>query len=144
MSYTPEMTPSIFTYMGEVLGIRLTSESDAFKAVTKGIATRNYLAISKVLSFPIDLVGPETTIRRRVAKKETFNESESEKIVRVARVYAEAVELFGDRQMAIDWFKRPAEYVRGSAPITPMALAATDAGARIVESHIRRTANGIY
>ncbi|MDB5969455.1 MAG: hypothetical protein JWQ90_1905 [Hydrocarboniphaga sp.] len=133
---------NVFTRIGRLLDLKVDSEVDVIRVVTQGITVRTYKRIANKLRFPANMVAPESTVRRRLTSSGRFNEAESERVVRLARVFSEAVGLFGDESAALEWFNTPAEYLRDQAPITPMALAATDAGARLVESHISRTAYG--
>jgi putative toxin-antitoxin system antitoxin component (TIGR02293 family) len=89
-------------------------------------------------------VAPESTVRRRLSANARFTEAESERLIRLARVYAEAVELFGDEDCALQWLNRADTYIPGQPPVTPIRLAVKDSGARLIESHIRRTAHGIF
>lgn len=132
----------IFTRMGRLLDLKVDSELDVIHAVSRGITGRSYKRVATKLRFPANLVAPESTVRRRLVVGGRFTAAESERVVRLTRVFSEAVELFGDEGAAVEWFNTPAEYLRNQAAITPMALAATDAGARLMESHIRRTAYG--
>lgn len=141
----PAQAPeSVLGHMSKLLDLKLDSESDTVRVITSGLTARTYKRVARRLKFPATLVAPESTVRRRLSSKGRFTEAESERVVRLARVYAEAVQLFGDEDAALDWFKTPARYLSGGPDITPMALSATDAGARLIESHIRRTAHGIF
>lgn len=133
---------SVFTRMGRLLDLKVDSEADVIQLVTRGISSRTYKRVATRLGLPANLVAPESTVRRRLVIGGRFTEAESERVVRLARVFSEAVELFGDESAALEWFNTPADYLRDQAPVTPMALASTDAGARLVESHINRTAFG--
>ena len=135
---------SVFTHMSKLLDRKVVSETDTLRVVSGGITARTYKRVHAKLNFPTTLVAPETTVRRRLVNKSRFTQVESERLVRLVRVYSEAVQLFGDEGMALEWLNAPAEFLPGEDPITPMTLAATDAGARLVESHIRRTAHGIF
>lgn len=135
---------SVFTRMGELLDLKLGSESDTVRVIANGITPRTYKRVVGRLKFPVTLVAPESTVRRRLSTNSRFTQGESERVIRLTRVYAEAVELFGNAEAALQWLKTPATYLQGQPPITPMELAASDAGARLIESHIRRTAHGIF
>lgn len=141
---SPTGIESVYSRMGKLLDIKLESESDAFRVVASGIPIRSYKRVAERLNFTADLVAPSSTVRRRLVNNSPFSVAESERIVRLTRVFAEAVELFGDEKVALSWFRAPADYLEGEPPISPMALAATDAGARLIESRIRRTAYGIF
>jgi putative toxin-antitoxin system antitoxin component (TIGR02293 family) len=134
---------TVFTRMGRLLDLKLESDADAIRLVNKGVPVHAYKHVAEKLRFPVNLVAPESTVRRRLTEGR-FSEVESERVVRVARVFAEAVELFGDEDMALTWFTTPADYLEGAEPVTPMTLAATDNGARLIESRILRTAHGMF
>lgn len=134
---------TVFTRMARLLDLKLESDADAVRLVTQGLSVHSYKRMADKLRFPANLVAPESTVRRRLTEGR-FSEVESERVIRVARVFAEAVELFGDEDMALTWFTTPADYLEGDAPVTPLALAATDNGARLIESRIQRTAHGMF
>lgn len=63
---------------------------------------------------------------------------------RIARVVAEAIELFGDEKAALAWLNTAADFLHDGNEVTPIKLAETASGARLVESLIQRTAHGIF
>lgn len=130
--------------MSKLLGLKLDTECDLVRIVAKGVSARTYRRIEGKLKFPAILVTSESTVRRRLASNSRFTAAESERIVHLTRIFAEAVQLFGKEDAALKWFNTPANYVPGQMPITPMTLAASDCGARLIASHIHRTAWGIY
>jgi putative toxin-antitoxin system antitoxin component (TIGR02293 family) len=147
MSALPDLpvhTKSVFAQMSKLLGLRLDSERDVIRVVATGISTHAYRRAVGKLKFPAILVGPERTVRRRLASNSRFTAAESERIVRLTRVFAEVLQLFGNEEAALKWLNTPGNYVPKHIPVTPMTLAATDSGARLVESYIYRTAHGIY
>ena len=88
-----------------------------------------------------DLVAiPARTLQRRKVQGR-LDPDESDRLLRVARVFAMALELFeGDARAAHDWFQTPARALGGEEPIR---LAATDLGAREVEALIERLEHGV-
>lgn len=141
----PTQAESVFVRMGRLLDLELNSESDAVRAVAAGIPARAYRRAAYKLKFPANLVAPESTLRRRLSTPGArFTEAESERLIRLARVYAEAVELFGGEEPALQWLNTAQPLVSGEPAITPLRLAAGDSGARLVESCMRRTAHGIF
>jgi uncharacterized protein (DUF2384 family) len=52
--------------------------------------------------------------------------------------------LFGDDKAAQEWLNTPEDYLKNQRPITPLTLAASDAGARLIEAHLLRTAHGVF
>ncbi|HET6629061.1 MAG TPA: antitoxin Xre/MbcA/ParS toxin-binding domain-containing protein [Woeseiaceae bacterium] len=134
----------MFAHMSMLLDVKLSSESDAVRLATLGVSTRSYRRVARKLGIPPSLVAPESTVRRRLSTNARFSEAESERLIRLTRIYAEAVELFGNEQQALDWLNTPETFISGQPPVTPMQLAAKDSGARLLEAHIRRTAHGIF
>lgn len=134
---------TVFEVIGKVLGVSIQSEQDALRAVTAGLPVRAYRKADRLLDFPADLIGSETSIRRRLTDKSALSAIESERLVRVLRVFAEAVQLFGAEDKAVDWMKRPARYLQDSPAISPLELSSTDSGARLIENQLRRTAYGM-
>jgi putative toxin-antitoxin system antitoxin component (TIGR02293 family) len=137
-------TDSVFARMARLLDVKLGSEMDAVRVVAAGLTANSYNRAFNKLGFSPSLVAPESTIRRRLAAKGRFTPAESERLVRIARVYSEAVELFGDEAAALRWLTTAEEYLRDQKPVTPLQLSATDSGARLIESHLRRTAHGMF
>ncbi len=134
----------VYEQMSQLMDLRINSEIDILNAVRSGITPRTYRRVSARLHIPENLVGPETTIRRRLSNNDRLTEAESERFVRVLRLFAQAKSLFQDHDAAMRWFSTPADYVRGQPPMTPMSMAKTDAGTRLIESHMRRTAYGFF
>jgi putative toxin-antitoxin system antitoxin component (TIGR02293 family) len=59
----------------------------------------------------------------------------------MARVYANAVEMIGDREKAIEWLHTPNRALGGERPLDQLD---TDTGTRIVEDILGRIAYGVY
>ena len=86
-----------------------------------------------------ELVLPRKTFANR-RKLGRLTPEQSDRLVRVARVVAEAEENFGSREIAHRWLRRPSDALDGEAPLK---LLDTDEGARMVETLILRIAHGI-
>jgi putative toxin-antitoxin system antitoxin component (TIGR02293 family) len=67
--------------------------------------------------------------------------SESDRTVRVARVYANAVEMIGDAEKAIEWLRTPNRALGGERPLDQLD---TDVGAQMVDDVLGRIAYGVY
>ena len=61
--------------------------------------------------------------------------------VRMARVCANAVEMIGDQDKAIEWLGTPNRALGGGRPLDQLD---TDTGARMVEDILGRIAYGVY
>lgn len=136
--------PAVYGTMGELFDLELQSEGDAVRLAEAGVPSKAYKRAARVLQFPASLIAPETTVRRRLKANARFTEAESERLIRLARVYAEAVQLFGDDAAALRWLNTPQAFIAGDPPIAPLHLAAKDAGARLIEGLLRQTAHGVF
>jgi putative toxin-antitoxin system antitoxin component (TIGR02293 family) len=67
------------------------------------------------------------------AERLTLSSEESDRAVRLLRIYARAEEAIGNCQDAIHWLRKPQDELRGE---TPLLLVKTDAGARAVEARL--------
>lgn len=79
-------------------------------------------------------IHPRTLARRRLQKR--LRPDESDRLSRVARVAAQAVDVLGSEVNAVAWLRQPNRALAGEAPLH---LLATDLGTRRVEallSHI--------
>lgn len=147
---------TIYVRMGEMLGMPIRSEADAWCIVKSGIPTENYVQLVTRLRLAPNAVVSETTLRRRLsqapAQKGTsarhhvarLNPAETERVMRITRVVADATELFGTEKAALQWLKNPGDFLGDETQVTPMKLAETDSGARLVELLIQRSANGFF
>ena len=84
------------------------------------------------------IMAPKALSERR--RRGGLTPEQSEKVVRVARVFAEALETFGSRDKALTWMRRGCAVLGGKAPID---LLDTDEGAGLVESLLGRIAHGL-
>lgn len=82
----------------------------------------------------------ERTFKRRLANRETLKPSEADAVSRLLRVTQAAVRAFGEEDFARKWLNLPVPSLNGAIPIE---LAATDAGAREVETVLGRFMHGI-
>lgn len=83
---------------------------------------------------------PERTLVRR-KREGLLNSEESAKLVRVARVYERAGEVFEDPEVALDWLKSANPSFSGEAP---MSLLDTEIGAESVMDTLGRIEHGVF
>ena len=84
---------------------------------------------------------PLRTLTRRLASNSRLTPAESDRTVRLAQVYATAVETLGDDERAASWLKTPNRVLRGGRPLDQLD---TDPGVREVEDVLGRIAYGVY
>ena len=128
-----------------LLGLEDVDPADIVRRIKEGLAfgsletfqenTRLSTAdVASLVSIP-----PRTLQRRKSEGR--LDPNESDRLLRVARLFAKALDLFeGDAEAAQDWFHRPARGLGGEPPIE---LAVTDLGTREVEALIDRLEHGV-
>jgi putative toxin-antitoxin system antitoxin component (TIGR02293 family) len=87
------------------------------------------------------LVVPKRTLARRRAAKEPLNVEETDKALRLERIAAQAERVFGDRDKAYRWLRKPKRELGGEPPL---AFLASETGARVVEEMLVRIDHGIF
>ncbi|MBI1788351.1 MAG: DUF2384 domain-containing protein [Acidobacteria bacterium] len=93
--------------------------------------------LGKTIRRPDDLA----QLTRRLSQRCPLTCAESDRTVRMARVYAQAVETIGDREKAVEWLSAPNRALGGERPLDQLD---TDAGAQMVEEILGRIAYGVY
>jgi putative toxin-antitoxin system antitoxin component (TIGR02293 family) len=84
------------------------------------------------------IMPPKALSERR--RKGSLTPEQSDRVIRVARIFAEALETFGSREKALTWIRRACSVLGGKAPVD---LLDTEEGARMVESLLGRIAHGL-
>ena len=88
-----------------------------------------------------ELVVPERTLARRLARKELLTPAETDRALRVARISAEADRVFGNPDKAGRWLRRANSSLGGQ---TPISLMRSEAGAQIVEEALGQIDHGLF
>ncbi|MGO4669802.1 antitoxin Xre/MbcA/ParS toxin-binding domain-containing protein [Bosea sp. 2KB_26] len=127
----------------DLIGAPINSSRDLISAVRRGfpVQTVEYVISSGRMSLAeIDLVViPRKTLSHR-RKIGTLTSEQSDRLIRAARVLAEAEETFGSQQKAAKWLRRPTTALSGEKPID---LLDTSEGADQVEALLGRIGHGI-
>ena len=82
---------------------------------------------------------PQRTRRHRAEKRQPLTVDESDCAVRLLRIQTLAEDTFGDTEKASRWLRRPLTELSGE---TPLLVAQTDAGARVIETVLGKIAWG--
>lgn len=125
-----------------VLGMPVRSQADLALAVRnrlplsalKGLSQAGFLE-QEIEKFVI----PQRTRRHRADKQQPLTVEESDRAVRLLRIQSLAEQTFGDREKANLWLRRPLVEL-GSE--TPLGVAQTETGARVVETILGKIAWG--
>jgi len=87
------------------------------------------------------LVIPLRTLQHRRSNREKLTVEESDRLLRVLRLLSHAESVYGSRDRALNWLRRPVAKLNKRAPIDVMR---TDTGARIVEELLVQIDEGIF
>jgi putative toxin-antitoxin system antitoxin component (TIGR02293 family) len=128
-----------------LLGLRSCDAATLVRRLREGLAyasfdkLRTSLGVSTQELAEAVAVSPRTLARRRKAGR--LLPDESDRLIRLARLFAAAVELYqGDPDGARTWMMRPSRALGGASPF---AMARTEVGAREVEAVIGRIGHGV-
>jgi len=130
----------------KALGKAIKNPDDLAYAVRKGLPAGSITALAGKLHLATSDLSrklgiPQRTLTRRLSQASLLTPAESDRTVRMARVFANAVEMIGDRDTAISWLNTPNRALGGERPLD---LLDTDVGARMVEDILGRIAYGVY
>ncbi len=87
-----------------------------------------------------NLVIPKRTLDRRQSKKEPLSIDETDKALRLARIAEFASKVFGDKDKAQRWLRKPKRSLDGDTPVNYLT---SEAGARVVEDMLVRIDSGM-
>jgi putative toxin-antitoxin system antitoxin component (TIGR02293 family) len=125
-----------------VLGAAVRSQADLASAVRKRLplSALKGLAQAGLSEQEIEMfVIPQRTRRHRAQKRQPLTVDESDRAVRLLRIQTLAEDTFGDKEKANRWLRRPLTELSGE---TPLIVAQTDAGARVIETVLGKIAWG--
>lgn len=125
-----------------VLGADIRSQADLAMAVQRRLplASLKGLSSAGLSEQEIErLVIPQRTRRHRAERNQPLTVEESDRAVRLARIQALAEETFSDPAKANRWLRKQLTELGGE---TPLNVAQTEAGARVIETILGKIAWG--
>jgi putative toxin-antitoxin system antitoxin component (TIGR02293 family) len=138
--------------IADVLGGRQTLRTEPRTAaewravVSKGVPVGSAEALKRRLGIGDDVLAgllgvSEKTLSRARAANARLDAVASDRLFRVARIGALAIEVLEGEAQALHWLKRPQIGLGGS---TPLAFLTTDVGCAEVEKLLLRIEHGVY
>lgn len=129
-----------------VLGRTVSSSGTLADLVREGLPAEALFLLAKRLDLRQAEISakigiPQRTLTRRMQRHGRLTAAESDRTVRLAQVYANAVDTLGSEEKAAQWLKTPNRVLRGARPLDQLD---TDPGVREVEDVLGRIANGVY
>jgi len=80
-------------------------------------------------------------LQHRRSRREKLTVEESDRVFRVARLLSQAESVYGSRERALAWLRRTHPRLRNR---TPLEMAKTDTGSRIVEELLVQIDEGMF
>ena len=110
--------------------------------VRQGLPARSFGVLCDAFQLPQDRLARVIHLApRTLARRKIFKPAESERILRLGRLFQQATEVLGDEGEARDWLLAPAFGLGGAVPLD---YAGTEVGAREVEHLLGRIDHGIF
>ncbi|WP_347259117.1 antitoxin Xre/MbcA/ParS toxin-binding domain-containing protein [Methylocaldum sp.] len=114
---------------------RLTSEEDLIREVPLRMppTVLDKLAEEGLTAKELAMVLPPRTLSHRRAQQQPLSPDESDRALRMARLVALAETVFGNRDKALRWLRKPLKRLDHR---TPMEILSTELGGRIIEEYL--------
>ncbi len=128
----------------QYIGIAPESEFDLAEIVEKGISTDSIAHLREhglTFSEVSETVVSPRTLKHRKARGENLSHEETERVLRMGRILAQAEEVFGSHDKALLWLRMPDDRLKNR---TPLSMLGTEAGGRLIESMLWQIDDGIY
>lgn len=130
----------------KLIGIKTADNLKLAKKVEAGFSFEALERLGKTTGLSLEKlrvavrITPRTLTRRK--KENKLSPEESDRLVSVSRLLAQAFELFeGNTEAGLRWFQSPN---RALGSLSPLAASATETGAREVENLIGRLEHGVF
>jgi putative toxin-antitoxin system antitoxin component (TIGR02293 family) len=126
---------------------RVLPAREAVAHVRAGLPVGELDALRELLGVTVETLAGKVgisiaTLSRRRQRREPLDVGQSDRVLRYAELFRQAVALHdGDEDAARAWLKSPARALGGETPLT---RAETEVGAREVENLIGRLEHGVY
>ena len=131
--------------IGQWLGVPVPkTEQQMLEIVEHQLPTS---AINRIVALGItraeidSLVIPLRTLQHRRSRREKLTVEESDRVFRVARLLSQAESVYESRERALAWLRRAHPRLRNR---TPLEMAKTDTGSRIVEELLVQIDEGMF
>ena len=128
----------------DLLGLRSVSDDRLIEAIERQLPLETLTRLKKhglTSEELFALVINPRTLKHRRARKQPLSREESERAVRVGRIFATAQAVFGDEDGALKWLRAPKKRFHNR---TPMELLSTETGGRMVEEMLVQIDEGIF
>jgi putative toxin-antitoxin system antitoxin component (TIGR02293 family) len=132
-----------FSLLGTLLQAHIRSGNDLAALATErvGVEVLDRLGEHGLKAEELLFIIPRRTLSHRRQNGERLSTDESDKAIRLARIVAQAETVFGNPEKAMNWLRGSKERFAGK---TPLEMAATEHGARLVEDALVQIDEGYF
>jgi putative toxin-antitoxin system antitoxin component (TIGR02293 family) len=135
-----------YEFPGQSVGVRAQNAAKLVRAVQKGLPFSAITTLVRESGLPTQTIADTVRIPARTLARRKhagrFDQTESERLLRLAMIFETALQLFsGDREATRRWLTCPAKAFAGE---TPLSMTQTEVGAREVEDLIGRLEHGVF
>jgi putative toxin-antitoxin system antitoxin component (TIGR02293 family) len=131
--------------IGDWLGVQPpATETEILRIVEGRLATsviERLVALGLERSEIDQLVIPSRTLQHRRSRREKLTLEESDRVLRIVRILSSAESVYGGRERALAWLRKPHTRLEGRSPLS---LVRTDTGSRIVEELLVQIDEGMF
>lgn len=127
-----------------ILGINTQNTSETIRAIENGLPTSAIFKLQAALGLTTKAMAATIHISQKTIERkrtEKLNDFQSERVLRTARIYDLAIEVFEEEPVALEWLKTPNPALEEK---TPLEFLGTEPGAREVENLLMRIEYGVY
>jgi putative toxin-antitoxin system antitoxin component (TIGR02293 family) len=131
--------------IGEWLGVQApASEAEILRIVEGQLAPS---VIKRLIALGLEraevdaVIIPQRTLQHRRSRREKLTVEESDRVLRAIRALSLAESIYGSRERALAWLRRPHPRLDGRSPLS---LLKTDTGSRIVEELLAQIDEGMF
>jgi putative toxin-antitoxin system antitoxin component (TIGR02293 family) len=136
---------AVNTQIGDWLGLNSPATEGDILRIVEGRLAPSVIKRLSTLGLErseIDaVVIPSRTLQHRRSRREKLTVEESDRVLRVIRVLSLTESIYGSRERALGWLRKPNTRLDGRAPLS---LLKTDAGSRIVEELLIQIDEGMF
>jgi putative toxin-antitoxin system antitoxin component (TIGR02293 family) len=131
--------------IGDWLGLQAPVTDEEMLRIVEGRLTpssiKRLIALGLERSEIDELVIHSRTLQHRRSRREKLTVEESDRVLRMIRVLSRTQSIYGSRERALEWLRRPNARLENR---TPMSLLKTDTGSRIVEELLIQIDEGMF
>ena len=131
--------------LSEYLGVNPASDFDLAEMIERGLpADTLSLLKEKGLTFTEVaelIISPRTLQHRKARGNQQLTNEEADKVVRIARILAFAEQVFGSREKALRWLRKPDDRLHERSRLSMLI---TESGGRVVEEMLWQIEEGMF